>query len=95
MTANNKGNGSTTAWVVGIILVLILLGALSKSDNSSTSSPSYSPTSGKPYDMPQEQRDYVNNRLNREFPSDSQRDIDNASRAIWEFEKQRRARGER
>ncbi|MCC7335943.1 MAG: hypothetical protein IT422_12655 [Pirellulaceae bacterium] len=94
MTTNNKGGGSATAWIIGIVLVAAMIGGLSNNNNSSTSSPSYSPSSGKPYDMPQDQWDYVNNRLRQEFPSDSNADIDKASRAIWEFEKQRKARGE-
>lgn len=83
----------TGVFIVTIVL-FCLVGILSQ-DGTSGSSPSYSPSTGKPYDMPQEQWDYANNRVHRADPAASQRDVDKASRAIWEFEKQRRARGER
>lgn len=54
-----------------------------------------SPYTGKPHDMPQDQWNYVNNRLSSEFKGDSKADIEKASRAIWEFERQRISRGER
>jgi hypothetical protein len=40
MADNNSANGSATGWIIGIIIVLVLLGALSNNDSSSTSSPS-------------------------------------------------------
>mgnify|MGYP005855528163 CR=1 FL=1 len=52
MAASNNGNGSTAAWVIGIILVLALVGSLFKNDNpsssnSGTSTPRYESTEDK------------------------------------------------
>lgn len=78
------------------IIVLIMLSrgeprSTPASDNS-LSEPYYSPWDGKPRDMPQEQWDFVNKRLEAEFPDWSKADTVGASQTIWEFEKQRKMR---
>lgn len=90
---NQSGqNNKSQSGVWAVLIAIVLLTGLSNSDSDSTQG-NYSPYSGKPYDTPQEHWDYVNNRLRSELPSTtSQRDIDSASRAIFEYEKRRKAR---
>lgn len=52
MSKTNNGNGSAVAWIIGIILILALLGSLSRTNNSGGSnsgadSPSYESTEDK------------------------------------------------
>ncbi|QDS97691.1 DUF4339 domain-containing protein [Adhaeretor mobilis] len=83
----------------GFLVVLAfcaLLALFTTSDSSDTSSMTSSSrhSSTRPRDMPQNQWDYLNRKLQRELPGESRADIESASRAIWEFEKAKRTRGE-
>lgn len=64
-----------------ILGIIVLLGLLFPSDKSAD-------PRGKPSDMPQESWEYTNRRLQKERPNESKDDIEDASRAIWEFSKQ-------
>lgn len=89
--AAQKQRGSAGSWVLWLIGGLILLGALLKSGSNSSSLSSYSPTTGKPYDMPQPAWDYTTNRL-KQGTDMSRSESEEAARAIWKFEQARQAR---
>lgn len=54
------------------------------------SSTNYSLSTGKPYDMPQKDWDYVTKRLDQET-NWNRKEAEEASRAVWKYEKVRRA----
>ena len=81
---------------IAIVVIIMIINAVSGTQQSQQSPPSqsYHTDVGKPYDMTESQWNKLQNKIRQEYPYSGDRDVENASRAIWEFEKQRRDRDE-
>jgi hypothetical protein len=86
MESQQPGKPVSIFWLLAIGLIVV--GAIT---NAGKNGSSPSPTSGKPYDMPEQDWVYATNRVQR-GANVSRRDAETAARAIWKFEQNRKAR---
>jgi hypothetical protein len=87
-------NSSPMARFISLFVFFMFLAALSNNGKLTTyraDSRSFSSSGHDTGDVPKEVRDYVGSRFHQELPSATEKEIDEAARAIWEREKAKQA----